>query len=535
MTFNFDDLYWERELRKCGKGAKSFEDQFKGFVYFVEHYAYIEHPQGRRLLALRDAQLLTAWDFIAEDQVLILKARQIGFTTLCMNFALWRALFFDDWSCINLSRRKEDAEDALGKAIFAYEHLPTPLKERLPARLDSSTTRMRFANGSRIESHPSRNNPARGRTVSLIIVDEWAFFENPEEAWSSIKPTFDIGGRLIALSTANGSGNLFHTMWVGAETGSNHFKPIFFPWSAVPERDEAWYERQKQDMLPWILHQEFPRSAEEAFIKSGNPVFDVDKLDQIETVEPTRGYLSKHPYADTYEFHAAREGQLSIYEFPKPNVSYVIGADVAEGLEHGDYSVAWVISTLSGKCVAKWRGHVDPDLFGSAVLANLGHWYNTAFCGVEVNNHGYATCAALSNTNYPNIYYRTAYDDRTMRPTSKIGWRTQSNTKPLLVDNLRKALREEIQLQDAETIAELKTFVADPDGKMHGSPFDDQVIALGIANMMRQHAATNLVIPQRNTYMTAGAALKEVIDGAQHVSAHVGKHNERTLHGTLRA
>lgn len=535
MTYSFDDLYWERELRKCGKGAVTFEDQFSGFVYWCENYAYIEHPKGRRLLALRDAQLLTAWDFIAEDQVLILKARQIGFTTLCMAFAVWRALFFEDWSCINLSRRKEDAEDALGKAIFAYEHLPDGMKSRLPARLDSSTTRMRFTNASRIESHPSRNNPARGRTVSLIIVDEWAFFENPAEAWSSIKPTFDIGGRLIALSTANGSGNLFHEMWVGATTGSNNFKPVFFPWSAVPERDEAWYERQRQDMLPWILHQEFPRSPEEAFIKSGNPVFDVDKLDQIETAEPIRGYLAKHPYVNSFEFRPAVDGQLSIYEFPKANVTYVLGADVAEGLEYGDYSVAWIISTFSGKCVAKWRGHVDPDLFGSAVLANLGYWYNTALCGVEVNNHGYATCAALANAHYPNIYFRTAYDDRTMRPTSKIGWRSQINTKPLMIDNLRKALREEIQLRDAETIAELKTFVADPDGKMHGSPFDDQVIALGIANMMRQHAATTLVAPQRSTYMTAGAALKDVLDSAQRSPSRVGRFNERDLNVTLRA
>lgn len=531
MSFSFDDLFWERELRRCGKGAVTFEDQFTGFVNWCETYAHIEHPRGRRLLKLRDAQLLTAWAFISDDQVLILKARQIGFTTLSMNFALWRALFSGDWSCINLSRRQEDADDALRKAIFAYDHLPEKLRERLPKRLDKGTSKMTFDNGSRIESHPSRNNPARGRTVSLIIVDEWAFFENPEEAWGSIKATFDIGGRIIALSTANGSGNLFHEMWVGAATGSNNWHPIFFPWSAVPERDEAWYQRQKDDLPTHILHQEFPTTPEEAFIKSGNPVFDVDRLAQIPTKEPVRGHLVKNPLSDMLEFREAANGELSVWDFPKQDVQYVLGADVAEGLEHGDYSVAWVISTLSGKCVAKWRGHIDPDLFGSMILTNLGYWYNTAFAGVEVNNHGYATCVAMANAGYPNMYYRTAYDDRTMRPTQKIGWRSQSNTKPLMIDHLRKALREEIQLVDRETIAELLTFVQDPDGKTHGSPFDDQVIALGLANMMRQHAATHLIQPKRQTYMTAGWILNEVMESAKRAPDRVGKYNERKVFG----
>lgn len=524
--YSFEDLYWERELRRSGLGASTFEEKFLGAVYFMENYAYIEHPKGRRLLALRDAQLYTLGGFVEHDQNLILKARQIGFTTLCMNFALWSALFTDDWSCINLSRRQEDADDALHKAIFAYEHLPEQMRARLPKRLDKGTSKMTFSNGSRIESHPSRNNPARGRTVSLIIVDEWAFFENPEEAWASIKPVFDIGGRVIALSTANGSGNLFHEMWVGAKTGSNNFNPIFFPWDAVPERDEAWYERQKSDMLPWQLHQEFPRTPEEAFIKSGNPVFDVDALSKIKPKEPTRGYLSRG-LDDVVTFITSEQGELHVYERPKGGVGYVIGADVAEGLEHGDYSVAWVISAHSGKCVAKWRGHVDPDIFGGTILPILGWWYNVAFVGCEVNASGYATCVALRDSNYPNIYYRTAYDGNSMKPTSKIGWRTQANTKPLMVDELRKALREELQLQDQGTIAELLTFVRDPDGKMHGSPYDDQVIALAIGNMMRQHMPAHLRFAKRSTHMTAGAALKEVLDGAQHLGKKVGHFNTR--------
>ena len=67
----------------------------------------------------------------------------------------------------------------------------------------------------------------------------------------------------------------------GAVTGNNRFDAMFFPWSASEDRDESWYESKKQSMLPWQLAQEYPTSPEEAFVRSGNPVFDLDVLDAM--------------------------------------------------------------------------------------------------------------------------------------------------------------------------------------------------------------------------------------------------------------
>jgi hypothetical protein len=78
---------------------------------------------------------------------------------------------------------------------------------------------------------------------------------------------------------------------------------MFFPWSATEDRDESWYLSKKESMLPWQLAQEYPTTPEEAFIKSGNPVFDLDVLDAMNsTVEPGQmGYLWE-PYPRTVEF-----------------------------------------------------------------------------------------------------------------------------------------------------------------------------------------------------------------------------------------
>jgi hypothetical protein len=69
-----------------------------------------------------------------------------------------------------------------------------------------------------------------------------------------------------------------------------------------------------------------------------------------------------------------------------------------------------------------------------------------------------------------------------------LGWRTTAASKPLAIDELAKALRDaDLGLMDANTVAELRTFVREENGKMHGSPHDDRVMALAIANQMLKH------------------------------------------------
>jgi hypothetical protein len=488
-------LQRELEWRRCRS------DPF----YAARRYWKIKHPErGAVLLALREAQEHTLHIWLNEKASITLKARQIGFSTLAA-FTMWHdTFFFDDRPEYALSKTEREAQKLLDKVKYGYERLPGWMRERGPELESKTLQKMAFANGSTIECLPA-TDPARGESAYKIFVDEWAFFENPEAAWSAIEPATDIGGRVHALSTANGAGNLFHQMWVKATTGGSDMVPIFFPWSAVPERDDAWYASKKRGMLEWQLHQEYPSNPDEAFIKSGNPVFDVDALRHLDTEEPQRGYL--HPLSEKgtgTEFHFVGDGPLQVWEFPKPRSKYVIGGDVAEGLEHGDYSVAHVIDIDTGKVVAKWRGHIDPDLFGSEVLWYLGHYYNVALIGPEANNHGFTTITALKNKHYPNLYYRHSYDERTNKRTKKLGWMTTAKTKPLMIDELVRALRRgpvlteegeeveesELQLLDDETIGELVTFVRDVDGKMHGSPFDDQTISLAIANQMRKHSFT---------------------------------------------
>tara|TARA_B100000945_G_scaffold320318_1_gene329978 strand:- start:1965 stop:2849 length:885 start_codon:yes stop_codon:yes gene_type:complete len=267
-----DELKREVEWRRCKRDES----------YFLRNYWSIAHPaHGRILFGLRDAQehALKEWD--SERYSLTLKARQIGWTTLVAAHQFWLAFFHDDQNIIDLSRTEREAVLLLRKTKYGFQHLPKWMVDRGPRSLVEHQQRMQFENGSQITSMPSASDPARGESATLIVVDEWAFLPNAEEAWASIEPVADVGGRIIGLSTANGSGNFFHELWVGATTAANKFSPMFFPWSAAEDRGEAWYQEKVDSMLPWQLAQEYPTTAEEAFVKSGNPVFDLDVLDEL--------------------------------------------------------------------------------------------------------------------------------------------------------------------------------------------------------------------------------------------------------------
>jgi hypothetical protein len=73
--------------------------------------------------------------------------------------------------------------------------------------------------------------------------------------------------------------------------------------------------------------------------------------------------------------------------------------------------------------------------------------------------------------------------------TQEFGWRTTRTSKPLMIDDLGMALKnDELVLRCKDTLAELRTFTRNDKGSMSGSPYDDRVMALALANQMRKYA-----------------------------------------------
>ncbi|WP_395160871.1 terminase large subunit domain-containing protein [Ilumatobacter sp.] len=483
-NYNFDELLKEQEYRKCAPDSKDPEVLLAGFLYFCEHHWSIRHPeQGRINFILFDAQIETVRSWLNTRYSLILKARQIGFSTLVAAFSYWSAQFYPDRPILMLSRTERDAIKLLQKAKYGRRFMDEWFLWRA-GPINETQTKMEFSNGSEIESLPS-TNPARGESAYLIVVDELAFLPNSEDAWSAIEPAADVGGRVIMLSTASGEGNLFHRLWVGASNGTNRFTPLFFPWSANG-RTQDWYEAKSKDLSEWVMAQEYPSNPDDAFLKSGRPVFNLDNLRSIETEIPDRGWLKQETALSVPEF-IEDGGALRVWEAPTLRGKYVIGADPSQGLQHGDYASIHVINARDYKVVAHWHGHIDPDLLATEILVPLGNWYNRALIGVESNNHGLTTLKFLALKKYHPIFMERSAKYKKSVPTDVLGFRTTQVTKPLMIDELNEALRGKMVLLDKETVAELRTFTRDDKGKMSGSPFDDRTISLAIANQMLKY------------------------------------------------
>lgn len=532
-SLSLKELRQEAEWRRCASDE----------VYFLETYWKIRHPaKGLIPFEPRDAQRHALGEWADHRFSLTLKARQIGWSTLVAAHQFWKAFFTADFLVIDLSRTEREAISLLKKTKTGYAHLPEWMRVRGPKLLVDNQQKMSFSNGSEILSMPSQSDPARGESASLIVVDEWAFLENPEEAWASIEPVADVGGRIIGLSTANGSGNFFHQLWVGATTGNNLFSTMFFPWSAG-DRDRAWYEEKKRSMLPWQLAQEYPTTPEEAFIRSGNPIFDHDALDRHEITTPLNGRLvNLQPDAKlpNWDFRAVTDprvvagsrGPLDVWKRPEPNTSYVLGVDTAEGLEHGDASSIHVLEVPTGDLVAHWHGRIPADELALEV-ANLGWWYNTALVGVERNNHGGTVLSEMRHLHYPRLFRRRNINTVKSGPLHEYGWETNRATKPILIDGLGKALKQlDVHVHCERTMAELRTYVREATGssvKMHGSPHDDRVMSLAIANVMLEYAFAPEFTEKKDDYMTLAwwSRMADEADAAEVDRGFIGANSVR--------
>ena len=179
---------------------------------------------------------------------------------------------------------------------------------------------------------------------------------------------------------------------------------------------------------------------------------------------------------------------LEVWEYPESRSAYVMGVDTAEGLGHGDYSVIQVLNVGTGNQSAIWHGHIAPDLLAEEVLS-LGMWYRNALCCVESNNHGLTTITELRHLGYPNLFRKRQLNNVNNRISQEYGWKTTRTSKPLMIDDLSSALRnDELQINDRNTVGELRTYVRNERGGMSGSPHDDRVMALALANQMRKYA-----------------------------------------------
>lgn len=261
---------------------------------------YIKDKDGNKiLLKLNWAQrvlLAAIWYFN-----LILKARQLGFTTFILIYFLDACLFNSNHSAGVIAHTKEAALDLFdNKVKFAYDNLPGFLRVAIPADTDSAK-KLAFSNGSSL----SVGTSLRSGTYQKLLISEYGkqsakYPEKAREIKTGALNTVGIGQQIFVESTAEGKMGEFFDLCELARKLADSGKQLtrlepkffFFAWfdnpeyrlsdeetattvipqqlqdklSALPvDRNQmAWYAA-KAAVMQDDMRREYPSTPEEAF------------------------------------------------------------------------------------------------------------------------------------------------------------------------------------------------------------------------------------------------------------------------------
>ena len=446
---------------------------------------------------------------------LLLKARQLGFSTLIQLDHLHSVLDNPDIKCGTIANTLLNAQELFNKIDYAFNNLGGDLPDVLVTETNN-TSKLSLAHvDEQGGSHPSSilvSASARSSTLQRLHVSEFAHMtpkQKSEVMTGSMEAVPDDGYSVIE-TTANGEEE-FYDLWKDAIAGKNEYTPHFYNWmwedqyekdipidrewkreytelaksygliKDIQERfninDRKFYFYfQKARNLKEEVKQEYPSTWEEAFLTTGSKVFSTYIIQQLETSNPVE-YLEN--------------GNLKIWQEPQKNRTYCIGVDTSEGDINSDYGCAGVLDVETGEQVAELHGRWKDNVFARK-LAMLGKWYNNALIGVERNNHGHSVLNSLDNAEvYPNIY---VFSKKLQGGDDKMGFLTSSKTKPIILTasgGLVEAVENKLmKVNSSGFLSECRIFKYLGTSRRHGmgaeeGKYDDRVMAWAIAWFIR--------------------------------------------------
>ena len=458
--------------------------------------------KGRVPLRLFDYQRETLETFLGNRYVIVLKARQLGLTTVAMAYALWMLMFQPGSNIVFVSRSQTAADKALELLDFMYQFLPESVKERgpQPDSLAAKHHAYRFRDGmvSQITSYPATKTVAAGQTASLVLWDEAALAEYQEDALRTLMPTTDAGGSMIVFSTARGGHNLFARVYRGAERGENEFKALFFPWSVSEMITAEDYESKKRSFAsePWRFYAEYPSSSEEAFRQSGRSRFPALPDDSEENEFPLRGNL-EWQQDGSVGFLPNPEGPFRFMpealDGAPVGKNAVVALDPASGTG-GDYTAivgGWYQDGIPVRA-AFWHSNLVEPSEAAEEAAKLGRLFRDdrgmdAVLVVEKQG-GYGDTIIhelRENISYQNLYRFTYTGHRKRRMDQAYGFPMTFARRPLVIDTMARWVDKNSEMMhgmDPILRQELGAFVVREDGRVMADAgmFDDMVMATAI-------------------------------------------------------
>jgi len=260
----------------------------EGYKEFIEENLNIVNKEGQEvpfvLNPIQNKYLLddTQWyDYI-------LKARQQGFSSLILAIFTADFLLKENSRSVVVADIADNAQELLDRVKFFIKSYERKNEITIPLKYNSKYELFYEAMNTRYTIGTSTNiDFGRSKTITNLHFSEFNFYNDSEAllagALQAVVPT---NYKVIIETTANGY-NEGKTLWDACERGEKPFKPLFYPASRF--YDQEFLERKRKE-LGRLYPQEYPETAVEAFITSGDTYFDKASLafylEETENVKP---------------------------------------------------------------------------------------------------------------------------------------------------------------------------------------------------------------------------------------------------------
>lgn len=469
---------------------------------------------------------------ITDLTFLVLKGRQQGFTSFITAYQLAISLLNKNFQGFTLADKTDNTEAIFqNKAKFPYEQLPDIIK---PTEKFNNKRQLLFEKlNSNWSVDTATENVGRSRTINFFHGSECGFWKSISKVQAGLGEAFTIDCVKIYESTANGY-NDFQKMW---ENGTG-IKCFFEWWKTKEYRTNFESNKTKEDFInkvynsnEWIferikilienkhleleqvywyykkyekyidkdlIKQEYPCSAEEAFLASGNCIFDKEKIiNRIQQLKGPikQGYFKYETYYNEKENEVLIDdnsiqwvedvhGYIKVYEEPIEGYPYVLGGDTAG--DGSDNFTGQALNNITGNQAAVLKHQFDEDMYAKQMYC-LGICYNKALIGIETNYSTYPN-KELERLQYPNLFIREKEDTYTHKPIKSYGFETNKKTRPIIIARLVEEYRDNIeQVNDKDTLKEALTFIKNENGRPEAQEgyHDDLIMAKAIAHYIR--------------------------------------------------
>jgi hypothetical protein len=504
------------------------------FPLFCETFVWIKTKQGKMVRFKLNKHQWKLWKQIEqamlEDRpirIIVLKARQLGFSTMMQAFLFWLAIVRPGTGSLVMAHKEDSAGELFGKIELMYDSLPDEMREEMERIKDTSKKGKKLAWSSPLNSSiyvdTALNKKAgRSQTFQCAHLSEVAFYDYPTEIMYGMLQALPKKGFSLCVveSTANGMGTYFHTLWERSQDSGSMWEGMFFPWNEeddyqmTPPADFKLDNDEKRIAVKYdlsdaqmcwrraviwdecegdedLFRQEYPLTPAEAFIVSGNPYYGQKHIEWYtnHTRKPIRmgrvEYIDFKPKFIDEDATKSYDPPWWVWKRPVPGRAYAIGADIAGGTAT-DNSAAHVIDLQTLEVVATYRAKLDPDEFAYQ-LKWMGITYNWALIAPERNGEGRATLLKLvKDLQYPRVFYHQFEEDWSGGLQQRYGWVTSSKTRPTMLAQAGELIRtRKLKLWCERTVSELASFVRVDTSKIAEGATgcrDDMVMSLCIAS-----------------------------------------------------